>query len=59
MTVSFNNNKAYITLTDINGATALVADLLFDWVVLENNTQYSDNEILDILQDHFEQQAQQ
>lgn len=59
MTVTFNNNNdAFITLTQSStGLTATVVDMIFDWVVLENNTTLTDAEIIDALQAYYEEQA--
>lgn len=59
MTVTFNeNNNAFITLTQSStGLTATVVDMIFDWVVLENNTTLTDAEIIDCLQAYYEEQA--
>ena len=60
MTISFDNQNTTITLTESStGATAVIIDMIFDWVVLENNTMFADNELIDILQAYLEEQAQQ
>ena len=58
MTISFDNQNTTITLTESStGATAVIIDMIFDWVVIENNTMFADNELIDILQAHLEEQA--
>jgi len=59
MTISFDNNKTTITLTESStGATATIIDMIFDWCILENNTSLTDNELIDVLQAYYEDQAQ-
>jgi hypothetical protein len=58
MTISFANNNTQITLTESStGATAIIIDMIFDWCILENNTSLSDNELIDVLQAYYEEQA--
>lgn len=58
MTISFDNNNTFITITESStGATAVIVDMIFDWVIIENNTMLTDNELIDVLQSHFEEQA--
>ena len=52
MTISID--KAQITFTDTKGnIVAIVIDMLFDWVILENNTGMTNNELIDAVQAYY------
>ena len=55
MAITFDKNKVWFTLTDERGNTATVFDMGWCWIVDENNTNLTEDEIISSIETFLQQ----